>query len=319
VVVSGSAAPQNGLGTLAPNGLPTMKSQGGRGSLTEVQWIYDDEYTERTTVFAANRKTFSLRASMPSAAGRYIGVVNVSGGQFNDQGNGTSLSLATMYCLGGTASYDPRDAQCDKITFDLTARTLTLDNVSFTAESGSTTQSATFQISGTLKWPDVRAKTGTTVTKAQLMNCPLVAIPEFNPVWGTASCADGTYVGTSETGQACTVTIDSANRKASFSADGYAPNYSNLIQRSSLSGTAAGITASIWAFQFSSTNSLLADVMSIRISGGVSSIGIDTYSPSSTTPLAVRFTPTSNNVTFNAGVAVINSPLRTKFCELALD
>lgn len=321
VAISGSAVPQSGFGSLAPNGLPTMKSQGGRAGLQNVEWTYDDDYAARTTVHAANRKSFSLSASMPATAGRYVGVVNISANQFNSEGSGTSSSIATLVCGGGAFAFDPRDAACDKITFDLAARTLTLDNVSFIADQGSTTRSATFQVSGTLKWPDVRAKTGTTVTKAQLMNCPLVATPgiEFNPAWGTASCANGTYVGTSETGQACTVTVDSTNSKASFNADGYVPNYSNVLQRSSFSASAAGTTVSIWGFHFSSNNTLFGDHMTHRIAGGVSGATIATYSPSSTTPLAVRFTALSSNVTFNAGNAVINSPLRTKFCELALD
>ncbi len=114
---------------------------------------------------------------------------------------------------------------CAGITVDASAGTVTFANTVLTATvlSGN---SATAQISGTLKMPDWRPRTGTTVTAAQLSACKVQA-KSFNAEMADIACLAGTYVGTDIDGAACTVTIDTTAQTFAYK-DGVKDNRFSL-------------------------------------------------------------------------------------------
>ncbi|MFG5407707.1 hypothetical protein ABXN37_05815 [Piscinibacter sakaiensis] len=126
---------------------------------------------------------------------------------------GVALVADASLPLSGR-NYFATCAPCTGVVYDRVAGTVRFDATPLTATalSGSPLPAT---LSGSVRLPDWRPRSGTTMTAAALGACSLTSAP------GSASfeqlaCLAGTYVGTGLAGQDCRVTIDAASRSVRF-------------------------------------------------------------------------------------------------------
>lgn len=115
--------------------------------------------------------------------------------------------------LGGR-NYYASCSPCSGVTVDLAGGSVSFAGTALTATmlSGS---SAAATLNGSLRLPDYRPRSGTTVTAAALAACSVT--PNLTAAtFADIGCLAGTYVGTGTEGQACTVTVDATAQRFRF-------------------------------------------------------------------------------------------------------
>lgn len=192
-------------------------------------------FDAETTAFGAGRNLVMSQAADPLKGDSAVDNVSVRFVAATGQVLSASVVLAPNPAqpLGGR-NYYATCMPCSGIAVDLAAGTVSFTDTVLTATilSG---DAAPARLNGSVRQPDYRPRSGTTVRAADLAACA-VTPNALSAAFADAACLAGTYVGTGIDGQACTVTIDAAAQTFRFD-DGIKDNrfaytlsggYSNL-------------------------------------------------------------------------------------------
>lgn len=303
---------------VVPNTVPLHTV--GEAGLQRLDWVMDNAYTARSSLPVPDPRVIAhlFVTSEAGVSGALVGtfdlVVDVA-----PAGGAAKRASVSLLCGGtspsGVFSALPRQAGCDAITLDWTRRELKLGALALANGAGT--------LDGTLKFTSHEPAAATTARAAALRTCALtpagaaVALPAAD----TAACLAGTYVGTSDTGGTCSVTIEvpaSGTPKVQVAVDGYAQTYAHLARRQGETkpGTAGELHWTYWFTTAATDGSDPSDASNPR---GVSEFvmadfgNLATLAASGGPVLGVGFAVA--HATAPAGVA---GPVDVKFCSVPL-
>jgi hypothetical protein len=294
-----------------PNRTP-IHTQGLGSTLHRVDWIFDNLYDPRATIAEPN----------PNLSGNVLVVtdaVTPSGpliGQFSVQlfvnapDAASPTHSQTFTCGGGAGAYAAfsRGADCDRITWDATTRTVRLNNLPLPS-IGAT-------VNGDLSYPVFNIDTNTTGRASAWGACPAATAGEdITPLrWSDTQCLSGSYVGISDTNKACRLTVDASAQTARVEIDGYSQTYRFVLGYEGYERRSddSGVQKRDWEFFFGTSDNLASAQNSdalVVVMGTERGLRLGDATSSHGLSFAVQHT------TAPAGVA---GPVDTKWCLAAV-
>lgn len=173
--------------------------------------VYDAEATS----LGAGKRLGMLQASDPRRGDSPFDSVTV---RFV-QATGQVLSVAVTVVPEPTApvgstNYYASCSPCTGVVVDTAAGTVSFTETALVATvlSGNP---APARVSGSYRLPDWRPRAGTTVGAADVAACAITA-NAINSVMSDIACMAGTYVGTDQDGEACSLTVDVVAQRLRF-------------------------------------------------------------------------------------------------------
>jgi hypothetical protein len=309
------------LGPVAAGHTATRSPQASfdarRTAIQDFQWFSDNGAAERTTPRTAFDSTVSvgvLATPVLNTDQRFVGIVNVSVSYLSEADKAQSRfaagGSARMVCNDTNVGSNIREAGCESVRLISAQRQLVFDNtrMTMTRPSAGGNVTSTAIINGVAKWADYAAKTGTTMTKANLRGCS-ADTQELNPAWSNLQCAAGTMLGTSENGTTCRVTIDPTAGRITYEADGFVGSMGNFYARSG-----AGFSVIQRDYTFRELPNGDGNVASMRLNWAAANQAGAPYSPRSTDTLeAVVF------FSRGGGSPSVSNPGKQMSCRVVFD
>ncbi len=308
------------MGLVTPNTIPVLEANSDtRTSLSKAEWSFDSGLGPITSLQALDqnktRASISVQPRQSVTAGSpFSGEVVVS---ITDGVTG-ALTAARMRCGSGQTIgnfTDVRDPGCESVSINLAARTFSFANASVTHfdDINSTLANTTpFSLNGTLRWSDLAAKPGTTVSRATAAACRQADAALPSPPWAPhASCLAGTYVGTSNKGTACTVVVsDAATATPNITSqiDGVSHSFPNLSNALYTNIAAFGLNLFTNGFNLEASSPGSIQLLQM----GWTNAGF--YSERSAQAVMVRFTHLRGGVPPTA-----SAPAETHQCHVVLE